>query len=175
MKQFFAILVLLLTIQFVSAQRTAIVKTFAFAQSVTPGARPQTGVEENGTEVKVPVKERLSYFMYAEQLRSTDIRMVSVWIKGKSYSVKADTVAKSPVEMVAGEGTETQNLTLVPATRNKLWILTPGQAIQKPATPSTTLRNLIRKNEMVLVYRWKGKLWYSTVKKITALPPVLAV
>ncbi len=156
------------------AQKTPIAKLYAYAQLVTPGARPQGAITENGKEQPAKPTERVSYFFYAEQLRSTVAVFTTVWIKGRAYAVRADTVT-SPAEMITGEATGQKKIELAPATKHKLWLISPAAENKKPPKPGAVLQKLINKNELVLVYRWKNKLYYYPVKKLKMLPSVLAV
>ena len=156
------------------SQQTAISKVYAYAQETSGGMRPQTTIHEDGKEQMLSKAAKRNYIIYAEQLKSTQISFVTLWIDGKAYNLKADIVV-TPVEMMTGEGNKAEKIILAPATNNKTWSISPGALIAKPSKPSSTLQKLIDKNELVIVYRWKGKLYYSPIRKIKKLDPAVAV
>jgi hypothetical protein len=154
------------------SQTTAISHVYAYAQSVTPGTAPSVLIGENGKEEAVKPVERTNYLLDAVQPGAANISFVTVWIKGAAYPVKADSVSTTPLQLnVGGEKT----ITLVPKTKHKVWVITPGSMLAAPARPSATLQKLIKKSELVLVYKWKGKLYYYAARKINKLPPALSV
>lgn len=164
----------ILTSVFGWSQKTAIRNINAYAQETTRGSRPEIVVDENGNEIAKTIAVKINYLIYAEQVRTTQIVFTTVWIDGKAYKIKADTVI-APVEMTTQDGFNTTKIILAPATKNKLWSLSTGSLITKPPKPSSTLQKLINKNELVIVYRWKGKLYYTPLKKIKKLDPAVAV
>jgi hypothetical protein len=158
------------------SQKAAIINVYAYAQSVTPGTPPTVLINEGGKEEKTQPVERVNYFLYAEQRRTTHVSFTTVWIKGIPYPVKADSVSITPVEMGSpGKEIYMETITLVPKTRQKVWSISPGAALSTPGRPSATLQKLIKKSALVLVYKWKGRLYYYAVKKINKLAPALSV
>ena len=156
------------------AQKLPIIKVYAYSQAVLQGAKPGNNVEEGGKEIKTVPEKKLNYLFYAEQKKSTVINIISVWIKGKNYSTRASLVAKTPVEM-RSDDPASGSTTLVPKSLNKIILITPsGQKITKQK-PSPYLSKAIRSSELIIVYKWNGKIYYSEVKKIKELKSVAAV
>src|SRR5215470_14622364 len=81
----------------VKAQKLPIINVYAYSQAVLQGVKPSGNIEEGGKEIKTVPEKKLNYFIYAEQKKSTVINIISVWIKGKNYSARANLVAKTPV------------------------------------------------------------------------------
>ena len=155
------------------AQTTPIIKIYAYSQAVLQGMKPSGTIEEGGKEIKAPADKELNYFFYAEQKRSTVITIVSVWIKGKNYSAKASLVSKTPVEMKTDDPKE--NTVLVPKSINKIILITPGSEKVSTQKPPINIGKSISTSELIIVYKWKGKTYYSEVKKIKELNTVAAV
>jgi hypothetical protein len=175
MKKAFSAILLLVAIKAWS-QTTALTNVYAYSQPVIPGTMPSVLIGENGKQEEVKPAERVNYLLYAVQRRSTSISFITVWINGKAYPIKADSVSVIPLQMdVPGKETYKETVTLVPETKHKVWVISPGSMIAAPARPSATLQKLIKKSELVVVYKWKGKLYYHAVRKINKLPPALSV
>lgn len=173
MKQKILLSILFLSTCFgVFAQKPPIVKVYAYSQAVLQGIKPTNTVDESGKEIKRLSENKLSYFFYVEQKKSTVIKILSVWVKGKNYSVKTDTVLQTPVVM---NSSANDIITLVPKSSNKILWVTPGKENMRAKKPGADLKKLINLSELVIVYLWKGKIYYSSVKKIKELKPFAAV
>ena len=170
---------LLLTILFFSictgvfAQNTPIINVYAYSQAVLQGAKPSGTIEEGGKEIKTVAEKKLNYFFYAEQKKSTVINIVSIWIKGKNYSAAANLVSKTPVEMKTDD--PSGNTVLVPKSTNKIILITPGSEKITTQKPSASLSKSLSSSELIIIYKWKGKTYYSEVKKIKELKTLAAV
>lgn len=158
------------------AQKPPLIKVYAYSQAVMQGTKPTTTVDETGKEIKVLPKNKMSYFFYAEQKRSTVINIISVWIKDKNYGVKTSVVLQTPVEMKNEDPAyANKTITLVPKSSNKILLITPGSEKLPSKKPPLYLRKAVTSSELVIVYEWKGRFWYSEVKKIKELKPLAAV
>lgn len=146
----------------------------AFKQPVLPGTVP-VGVSPN-TPPSSQIGKRLStnYYLYLIYPKSTAIQPQQVWIKGKAYKLSVDPVASTPVEHV-NRNIPTRPVTtvLVPKTSSKVARLVPVSLLEA-ATPPATVKKLMQTSELVVSYKWKGKTYYKTVKKITELEPEMA-
>ena len=174
MKQKLLFTILLFSISTgVFAQNNPIIKVYAYSQAVLQGAKPSDDIEEGGKEIKAVADKKLNYFFYAEQKKSTVITIVSVWIKGKNYSAKASLVSKTPVVLKSDD--PSGNTELVPKSTNKIILITPGGEKISTQKPSASIGKPISASELIIVYKWKGKTYYSEVKKIKELKTVAAV
>lgn len=61
---------------------------------------------------------------------------------------------------------------LVGATKLTVHLLNPGDTLLKPPLLTGSLKKLMKENELVLAYVWKGKKYYAALKKLTELEPV---
>lgn len=155
------------------AQTTPIVKLYGYSQAVLQGVKPSGAIDETGKEIKAVTDKKLNYYIYAEQKKSTVITIVSVWIKGKNYSVKASLVSKTPVVMKSDD--PSGNTELVPKSTNKIILITPGSEKITTQKLPISIGKTISTSELILVYKWKGKTYYSEVKKIKELKTLAAV
>lgn len=155
------------------AQSYPLVKIHAYSRATLGGAKPGGIVEEGGSEVKTAAVEKLNYFFYAEYRSAFKFTITGIWIKGKSYGIKTEPVAATPVtiNIVSPEGSESK-VTLVPATANKILHFYPSGQPAITSKPTAWLKNLLESSELVIKYQWKGKSWYYAVKKINRLDPV---
>ena len=156
------------------AQKPPVIKVYAYSQAILPGTRRVNTVDESGKEIKEVAERKISYSIYVEQKRSTVIKIISVWINGKSYTAKTDTVSQTPVETKTGDPANT-TVTLVPKSFNTILLITPGSEKLPIKQPSSYLKKAVASSELVIIYEWKGKFWYSKVKKIKELKPLAAV
>jgi hypothetical protein len=139
------------------------------------GIKEDVAVMEGGEQQKtVATDERVSYSIYAEQSGSSKVSFSTAWIRGKAYPVKADKV-NTPVEMKTGEEGGDGKIVLAPASRQSVWAITLGTLYEKQPAAGSTLRKLMTKNEVVLVYTWRNKTYYYPLKKIKNLPPAIAI
>jgi hypothetical protein len=157
------------------AQVSGLRNVYAYAQGFVPGVRPDIVVIEGGKEQPpVATEERVSYLIYAEQSGTSKVSFGSVWIKGKAYAVKAADKINTPLEMKSEEEGGNGRIVLAPASRQRVWAITLGKVHKVQPSAHSKLRKLGEKNEVVLVYTWKNKVYYFPVKKIKNLPPAIA-
>jgi hypothetical protein len=170
-KLFFTVTLLALSL-IVFGQKQPILKVFAYSQASLKGVRPGGGVEEGGTEIKQVPAQHINYYFYIEYASKKKFFVSALWINRKSFQIKADTIRQTPVEIIStGKSKKT---VLVPATKNKILLLIPGAEKNSVTKLSASLKKLVSKNEMVIVYEWKGKIYYYAISKIKLLEPVAA-
>jgi hypothetical protein len=161
----------------IATSQSGLKKVYAYAQGIMPGIKQDVQVIEGGEPSK-PATEitetRVSYSIYAEQSGPYKVIFKTAWIKGKAYPVKADKMI-TPVEMKVEEEGSDGKIILAPASQQPVWVLTPGTLFSKQPVVGASLRKLVAKHELVLVYTWKNKVYYYPVKKIKNLPPVIAI
>ena len=167
MKKLYLSFILLVTI---SAFAQPSVKIYAYSQRTTPGMIP---VDENGNPRRVG--ESLNYFIYAAFSPSFTIRFDGIWINGLGYSVQASKVGKTPVTIINNNiPTNPETTTLVPATKLSVISLQPIEPTGN-VLKTAWFRDMIKRNELVISYYYKGKKYFQPVRKIKALPPVFGV
>ena len=163
-----------ITLSLLSQTNTAVIKVYAYAQSVVPGVNPNSkAIDESGKEINVKPKSRLNYLIYLEQKKSATIRPTIIWIKDKCYSITYEEVKQTPVELSSSNlMSDKKKMELVPKTKNKVLKLILTGEIEDKGKQSTNLKKLIAKNNLVISYNWKGKMYYATLKNIKTLEPL---
>ena len=146
------------------------INVYAYSQATLGGKKPQTSFGENGELITPKARENVNYHIYAEYLSQEKFTVSALWIKGKPYKVKADSILKTPIET---RGNDSKKITLVPLTTNNILLLSPGS--QLSIKPRCRLRKILKKAELVIAYSYNGKTRYYAVAKIKELEVVPAV
>ncbi len=157
---------LLITSLFSAAQKGAILKSYAYQQEISPGMQMEYAEEP---------KVMMSYFIYLEILKKTNIDVKYIWVGKKCSKPRAINISKLPVVIQndAGVTNNDASETLVPVTKNTVvQILQTDDVDDKKLT---TGRNLAAKNAFVIAYIYKGKWYYYTGKKIKELQKQFAM
>lgn len=147
-------------------------KVYAYKQAVIPGIVPR--FEEN--EIKFPGKERkenFNYWFYLELRKSKKIAVTGLWINGKELELKAESVNSMPVKKIIYSGASNNDtIIMMPFTRNKVMFVFPSATSENKSTSQTEKSAaLIKTNELVIRYEYKGKIYFASVAKIKVLPP----
>jgi hypothetical protein len=141
-------------------------KVYAYKQASIPGIIPAS--DENNTK-KSERKQNYNYWFYLSIPKTGKVSVTGLWIDGKQYDLKSETVTNLPVKKIVFTGLEKNDTTIMmPATSNKVLLVYP--AAEKPGDSKNGL-NFARTNELVIRYTSKGKTHYTTVKKIKELTP----
>lgn len=151
------------------AQTYPLVKVHAWSQPALSGTKPGIIVEEGGNQSTAGSTGKMNYYLYAECRTGYKFTITAVWIDGKAYGVKTESINKLPVVM---ETEQAGKVTLVPATTHKVMQFYPSGQLTISNKASAWLENLVANSAMVIRYKWKGKSWYYAVKKINRLEPV---
>ena len=164
----------LITGNFVSAQKDPIVKIYAFKQPVLPGIKKDIIVQENGKTIETTPPQKVNYFFYLEQKKSTAVKIAGIWMYGKKYFIKVDAISNTPVE-IAKESSSNKpgKISLTPAEGNEFVQILPGAETKKGTKLPRGLRKIIQQSELVVIYVWEGKTWYLPVKQIKNLSSVV--
>lgn len=146
------------------------VKLFVYSQVFTPGMVLQRDIpsEKEGTRVNKPSATTL-YYIYASVGPAVSIYPDRVWIKGQWFKISKTTLVKAPV-MSDVPATKV----LVPAGYKKVVRAELGAALPAIKKPFPGLVKMMSGTEFILRFAWKGKYYYSPLKKITILDPVHA-
>jgi hypothetical protein len=173
-KLFFSFILLAFTSAAIG-QKLPVIKVYAYSQATLKGVKQGGIIEEGGTEVKQSSAQNINYYVYIEYRAKEKFSVFSLWINGKSYKVKTDTIRQTPVEGNVGEASmNSKRNILVPATKNKVLLVIPGAELST-SIKSSSLKKQLLKGELLIIYKWKGKTYYHTVPKIKVLEPVAAV
>lgn len=146
------------------------IKIYAFEQDVLPGTIP-VGKDENGNPVR-KAADKKNYRVFLSFKNSYSIEPVQVFIRGKSFAIKEVEMKTTPVNYVNNNIPQNpQTIELVPATKNKVIQV---QVIQKVADnkKSNTIKKMVEKNDVVIIYLWKKKKYYLALQKLKKLEPV---
>jgi hypothetical protein len=143
----------------------------AYKQVVFPGTVPVRISEDNASTARVGKKASTTYYLYLVYPQKETVLPNQVWINKKAYALKTEPVVKTPVEHI-GRNIPTRPVTtvLVPKTSNRVLRLQPVAATGNPV-PVASAQKLIDTSELVVRYKWKGKIYYKAVKKITEMEP----
>ena len=160
MKQFYFLLIALMLSIFSYSQTEGASKIYGYRQSIMPGT---IRADKDGNQVRP--KPNYNYFIY---LASTSkVLPVEIWISGQAYSVTSTAVSTTPVEYKNPTSTEGHSKILVPKTsRRVLQLNSTGVPVQ---TPTKKGKALSANNELVIIYKANGKLYYKTLSKFSDL------
>lgn len=137
-------------------------KLHSYKQQSLPGVRPEANEE--------PARN-YNYYFFVEIGKSFSIRLVDLWIDGKKYSFEKDTIRTTPYYKIIQTGAILPDtISLVSRTSNKVIMFYPTGLLEDDRKRTLYIENLIRNNEMVISYIYKGKKYYVAKKKMTILP-----
>jgi hypothetical protein len=171
-KKSFILVVCFFTVCLVSDAQVK--KVYGYKQASIPGNIIGPGdndiPEKNGTKQQ-DQKQNYNYWFYLSMPKANKITITGLWIDGKQYEIKSESIASLPVMKIINTGLEKNDTTImVPRTTNKILLVYPAAA----KTVSSKLK-LAAANELVIRYTWKGSVRYVTMKKIKELAPDVRV
>lgn len=111
-------------------------------------------------------KTRFNYFIYLAS--SSKVTPIELWINGEPFSVMTKPVASPVIYHHPNSGDRPE--ILVPETRRSVWQLTPSAKAIETLTKGG--KHLSSKNELVIIYRSGGKLYYKAIPKLSELERV---
>jgi len=145
------------------------IKVFAFEQENLPGAKPAGIKDENGNLVKKAAAKK-NYFIFLSFDKAYSLAPAQIFIRNTAFTTKTTVVRKTPVQYINNNiPAKPEKITLVPATKNKVLEL---QLDETPLEMTNATQKLTDKNDVVIVYLWKNKKYFLTVKKLKKLEPV---
>lgn len=162
MKPFYFFVVLLSFCASAFAQREGASKIYGYKQKVLPGT-----VRVDATGRELPRKPRYNYFIYLAS--GSKVEPVEIWINGEVYSVISKEV-KTPVEYSNQTVDGIKLQVLVPKTSRR--VLQLGLSLNQIQKPTSKGKLVADKNELVVIYKCKDKLYYKTVSKLKDLGSV---
>ena len=150
-----------------------VIKVFAFEQESLPGTIPVGVKDENGNPIK-KVAAKKNYFIFLSFKEKYDIVPTQVFIKGRLFDIKTANTKETPVEYTDRNiPNNPQKQMLVPKTNNKVVEIALTEAAGSPVRRDPHLQKLIASNDIVVVYNWKQKEHFITLKTIKTLNPVM--
>jgi hypothetical protein len=165
MKAFLVFIMVLVSLT-VMAQ-TDKVKLYGYAQPVIGGIPSTTPSDEKGNPAATTKKSHANYLFYIAYPKNIVVYPLELWMHGEVYSINVQPVI-TPVEILYDNGSfDPQKVTLVPETEDTCLQLIPTEKLVIKNT--TVKKSLIENNDLVIVYRMKGKLYSQTLKKIKGL------
>lgn len=149
------------------AQTPAIRQVYAWAQPVLGGARPTVQQTDGGNEISTQ-GSKTNYFFYAEPVPKANFTWCRIWLRNGGYfKIKTDTVAAIPSMLIEEQENGVRLVKdLVPENTSPVIQLTPGNSVRIRAKNAAWLNRLMKDNELIIVYIYKGKTWYHPVEKI---------
>lgn len=142
----------------IQAQTTAVKKVYAYRQYLLQGKKP---VQYE------TVKKSERFFIYLEVSKNKKLNVTGMWIDNSYYRFSVKRYSKTPVVIKITEGPE--KFIAVPKTLNDIYEVIPGKKQEPAPRPGTTLGNYLQKNEVVIIYSYKGKQYFAGVEKMTLL------
>jgi hypothetical protein len=147
--------------------RPPVKKVFAYKQASIPGIRPNLPAN-----VQRERKQTYNYWIYLGVRSTGELSFSEIWIEGKKFTVKAEEAANHPIIKLINTGTGSQDtLKLVPENYKRVILVYPSGEPDNQAAGSRRLKRLTRKNELVIVYNYKGKKCYARSGTIKELEP----
>ena len=163
MKQFYFLLMAITFSVFSFAQKEGASNIYGFKQKVMPG---MVRVDESGRETQRQVQ--YNYFIYLAS--ASKVTPVEIWLNGEAYSVIVNTILTTPVEYTNPTSGDSKSKLLVPKTTRRVLQLAPSlNKIQKPTQKGKLLSS---KDEMIIIYKGNGKLYYKALSKLKELEPL---
>jgi len=151
-------------------------KVYAYKQASIPGniiASDDNDIKEKN-EAKQPArKQNFNYWFYLSTPKKEKVIVTGLWIDNQQYDIKSDTITTLPVKKIIFTGLEKNDTTImVPATSNRILLIYPGSSRTNDSKKGLTLA---KTNELVIRYTYKGKTYYTTIRKIKELTPDVRV
>jgi hypothetical protein len=147
------------------------IKVFGFEQENTPGIVTANLKDENGNPIKKAATQK-NYLVYLSFNQEHNIIPQQIFIGGKAFSVATSTIESTPVQYINNNiPGKSQQTVLIPKTSNKVIELKIVGPIDVEKT--STLQKLTNKNDVVISYFWKKKKYFTVLKKLKKLEPVL--
>ena len=152
-------------------------KVYAYKQASIPGIIPNysgdTDAKPSGTTVKVERKQNFAYWFYLSIPKKERITITGLWIDGKQYDWRSETINDLPVKKIIYTGLGMNDtIIMAPVTSNKIIQVYP---LSKKTSDPKYVLNLARTNEVVIRYTWKGKTLYTSIRKVKELTPDVRV
>lgn len=168
------IIALICLFSIASAGYGQVKKVYAYKQASIPGniiANDENDIPGNNGKKSTERKQNFNYWFYLSIPKKEKVNVTGLWIDGKQYEIKSETVTDLPVKKIIFTGLEKNDTTImVPVTVNKVLLVYPA-AVKSAGTKL----KLAATNELVIRYTWKGKIYYTSIRAIKELAPDVRV
>jgi hypothetical protein len=161
----YALALLLICAQLTTLSQKDSLTLYAYEQKVIPGIAPARNIDEEGNVIRQPAGTKNQYYIYLTAPGDIAVYPVSLWIKGKLYGINVKDAA-SPVKCQAANDS---TIILVPETKQRTFRLFPIPCTQGKEQKGAALA---KQNEVVLVYKLKGRFHNLVREKIKRLDAV---
>lgn len=165
LRQLFPFVCFLFILNSVNAQTAPVKKIYAYKQASLGGKKP--------SEHETAVSKKEQYRLFIAYTGKGPLIIEGVWIEQEYYRVRMMPATRTPVLQGQQEGNE--RVTLVPKTSDTVRELQVLEKVEPAPRPGSQLGNLLKTNDFVVAYRWKGKQFYATSKTIKALSPFIGM
>ena len=158
-----------------SQAKSPVKKVYAYKQASIPGIIPSNDENDIKDKNAKPIEYQppYNYWFYLSMAKSESITVSGLWIAGKQYEIKSETIKELPVRKMLFNGLEhNDTIIMVPATTTKVILIYPSGL---KTDVSNNVLKIVKSNELVIRYSCKGKTYYATVDKITELAPDVRV
>jgi hypothetical protein len=151
------------------AMAPSVVKTYAYSRATLPGIREEIVNESDAVAPrKTPLP--LTYFLYVEVPKGSNVSVNGVWLHGKYYTATLEKVSTPVVIRTDPVVVTEQRDTLVKKTANDVYaVLLVDEVTRDPS--DTAERQLITNNEAIVFLTINKVPCYSNVKTIKTLKP----
>lgn len=145
------------------------VKLYGYSRDFLPGMAPQRDIpgEDGGQSIKRP-SVITEYYIFTSS--TAVIQPKEIWLAGNWYSVSNSVAQATPVLVNDAEKKQ-----LVPATTQKVLRIERGDTINTAIKTTPALQKMTAANELIISYLWKGKKYYTAIKKLVVLEPLHAM
>ena len=145
------------------AQSKGSLTLYGFKQNVSGGAPPD---RSQGPGQDYKVYKGINYMVYATAPFS--FQPLEIWLDGVRYSVSVSVV---PTPVLYGDEANigSPKKTIVPKTGQKVLKLVPIIFKGGKVTYVSAARKLSKTNELVVVYKQAGKIYFSSLRTLTVL------
>ena len=169
--------IFLICLSIISANSSAQVKkVYAYKQATISGniiANDENDIKENNGSKPAERKQNFNYWFYLSIPKKEKVTITGLWIDGKQYEIKVDSITDLPVKKIIYTGLQKNDtIIMAPITTNKIFLVYPNGTKNND---SKYALKYTKANELVIRYTWKNKTYYTTIKKIKELTPDVRV
>lgn len=139
------------------------IKLYGYSRTHSPGT---VRAKDPSASTTPPRKLVIDYYLFWGIDPSYKIQPSEAWLHGQRYKIKSVLPVHTPFYLPDSNFS-------IPKTSSKVLELKPDEKPAIDQNQPAWLKKVIKENEMVIIYTWKGKKYYKALKKIKRLEPVL--
>lgn len=150
-------------------------KLYGYSQALYGGAIQANDNIENKQENEKPIQPaNTRYFIFAEIEKKNVVFPLQLWINKKLYQFTVDSIKQFPFILLSSNGGESLSKdTLVKSASGYILQLRNPILIKQQNIPKN-IRTIVRENELVLIYQYKGKLHKFFLQHLKQVSPIFA-